>query len=68
MTRECPVRFCERLGVKLLGATLPPRIVASPEELAPNLSLQARCTLAIVRSDRVQKWQEAVLWLAVFFQ
>ena len=24
MTRECPVRFCERLGVKLLGATLPP--------------------------------------------
>ena len=24
--------------------------------------------LAIVRSDRVQKWQEAVLWLAVFFQ
>jgi len=24
MTRECPVRFCERLGVKLPGATLPP--------------------------------------------
>ena len=23
MTRECPVRFCERLGVKLPGATLP---------------------------------------------
>ena len=26
MTRECPVRFCERLGVKLPGATLPPAI------------------------------------------
>src|SRR6266481_5870738 len=26
MTRECPVRFCERLGVKLLGATLPSAI------------------------------------------
>jgi hypothetical protein len=23
MTRECHVRFCERLGVKLPGATLP---------------------------------------------
>ena len=23
MTRECHVRFCERLGVKLSGATLP---------------------------------------------
>ena len=25
MTRECHVRFCERLGVRLPGATLPPR-------------------------------------------
>jgi RNA-directed DNA polymerase len=24
MTRECHVRFCERLGVRLPGATLPP--------------------------------------------
>jgi hypothetical protein len=24
MTRECHVRFCERLGVKIPGATLPP--------------------------------------------
>jgi hypothetical protein len=26
MTRECPVRFCERLEVKLPGATLPTTI------------------------------------------
>ena len=25
MTRECHVRFCERLGVRLPGATLPSR-------------------------------------------
>lgn len=42
-----------------------PKIVASPEELAPTLSPEARCTLAIVRSDRVQKWQAAVLWLTL---
>src|SRR6266550_3623435 len=39
MTRECPVRFCERLGVKLLGATLPPRISGQSHR---RLGLQCR--------------------------
>ena len=34
MTRECHVRFCERLGVKLPGATLPP---PTPEEVQNGL-------------------------------
>jgi hypothetical protein len=37
MTRECPVRFCERLGVQLPGATLPSypalyQLLAPPDE------------------------------------
>ncbi len=31
MTRECPVRFCERLGAKLPGATLPGTLVTRSE-------------------------------------
>jgi hypothetical protein len=30
MTRECHVRFCERLGVRLPGATLPGTITDLP--------------------------------------
>jgi hypothetical protein len=31
MTRECHVQFCERLGVKLPGATLPTGLAAMPD-------------------------------------
>jgi hypothetical protein len=34
MTRECHVRFCERLGVKLPGATLPTETIRLSGALA----------------------------------
>lgn len=34
MTRECRVRFCERLGVKLPGATLPAMTCAQVADFA----------------------------------
>jgi hypothetical protein len=39
MTRECPVRFCERLVVKLLGATLPPGTMRRSRETLPQADL-----------------------------
>jgi hypothetical protein len=46
MTRECHVRFCERLGVKHPGATLPP---ATPDFTLPMRSTRYS---AIWREDR----------------
>ena len=36
MTRECPVRFCERLGVKLPGATHPPGTMCWTRKTLPQ--------------------------------
>jgi hypothetical protein len=38
MTRECHVRFCERLGVKLPGATLPPATNISYAQVSASTS------------------------------
>ena len=38
MTRECHVRFCERLGVKLPGATLPGVTVTAYKRPIPDLN------------------------------
>ena len=54
MTRECPVRFCERLGVKLPGATLPANsvwpIATTSRLIDKNLSREAVGLLPAFRS------------------
>ena len=36
MTRECHVQFCERLGVKLPGATLPTYVILWVDSIQCN--------------------------------
>ncbi len=66
MTRECQVRICERLGVRLPGPTRHARLLSGAPAMLDLLAVLLLRWGEAVEADEAIDGAEAVAWLSPF--